>query len=120
MANPVVHFEVMGKDGAALQAFYTQAFGWELLSEMPGYAMVHPGGEGGIDGGIGTSPEPNHSHVTFYVQADDLAASLSTVERLGGHTEMPPDQVPGGPMIALFTDPEGHLVGLLEAGSMGG
>ncbi|MDB5028605.1 MAG: hypothetical protein JWO66_2294 [Candidatus Eremiobacteraeota bacterium] len=28
---------------------------------------------------------------------------------------MPPDQVPNGPRIALFTDPEGHVVGLVEA-----
>ena len=28
MANPVVHFEVTGKDGKKLQDFYSSAFGW--------------------------------------------------------------------------------------------
>jgi hypothetical protein len=26
-----------------------------------------------------------------------------------------PDRVPNGPVIALFSDPEGHVVGLVEA-----
>ena len=28
MANPVVHFEITGKDGKKLQDFYSSAFGW--------------------------------------------------------------------------------------------
>jgi predicted enzyme related to lactoylglutathione lyase len=32
---------------------------------------------------------------------------------------MPPNDVPGGPRIALFTDPEGHVVGLVQADSGG-
>jgi hypothetical protein len=27
---------------------------------------------------------------------------------------MPPDRVPGGPRVALFKDPEGHVVGLVQ------
>jgi predicted enzyme related to lactoylglutathione lyase len=28
MGNPVVHFEVVGKDAQALQSFYKDAFDW--------------------------------------------------------------------------------------------
>jgi len=28
MSNPVVHFEVVGKDGSKLQKFYGDLFGW--------------------------------------------------------------------------------------------
>jgi len=40
MPNPVVHFEVLGKDAEALQAFYGKVFDWELNPVMPTYAMV--------------------------------------------------------------------------------
>jgi predicted enzyme related to lactoylglutathione lyase len=31
---------------------------------------------------------------------------------------MGPEDVPDGPSIAMFTDPEGHLVGLIKADSL--
>jgi predicted enzyme related to lactoylglutathione lyase len=34
--------------------------------------------------------------------------------RLGGKTLMEPHQVPGGPEIAMFEDPDGNAIGLLE------
>jgi predicted enzyme related to lactoylglutathione lyase len=27
---------------------------------------------------------------------------------------MGPEEIPGGPTIALFTDPEGHVIGLVK------
>ena len=49
MGNPVVHFEVVGKDAATLTKFYGEAFGWQLDDVMQGaYYMANPGGEGGI------------------------------------------------------------------------
>lgn len=73
MPNPVVHFEVMGKDAAALQSFYGQVFDWQLNPVMPTYAMVSTGAEGGTAGGIGATPDGSDGHVTFYVEVDDLA-----------------------------------------------
>ena len=29
MGNPVIHFEVTGKDGPALVSFYEKLFGWK-------------------------------------------------------------------------------------------
>ncbi len=113
MPNPVTHFEVLGQDAAALQNFYGQAFGWELQDMMEGaYYMAHPGS--GIDGGVGQAPDGQTGHVTFYVQVDDPAAALARIEELGGRTLQPPMDVPGGPTIAMFADPEGHMVGLVK------
>ncbi len=117
MANHVVHFEVLGKDPAALRNFYAQAFDWEVgppMAEANGYAMARPRGEGGIAGGIGGGAEGYDGHVTFYIEAPDLDAALKKIGSLGGKIMMPPDKVPGGPTIALFTDPEGHVVGLVK------
>ncbi len=117
MGNPVLHFEVVGKDAQALQSFYAQAFGWELTASLPTYAMAHPGVEGGINGGIGAAMDGGPGHVTFYVDVVDLEATLQTIERLGGRRVAGPMDVPNGPRLALFADPEGHVVGLTEAGS---
>ena len=117
MGNPVVHFEVVGRDDEALQGFFRDAFDWQMLPSGPDYAMAHPGVEGGIDGGVGASPEGGEGHVTFYVEVADLEAALGKIEDLGGTTVMGPTEVPGGTRIAMFADPEGHLVGLIKADS---
>jgi predicted enzyme related to lactoylglutathione lyase len=48
------------------------------------------------------------------VQVDDLQAALDKAESLGGKTVMAPDQVPGGPALAMFADPEGNVIGLVS------
>jgi uncharacterized protein len=35
MGQPVVHFEVIGKDGAKLQHYYAELFGWEIDANNP-------------------------------------------------------------------------------------
>jgi predicted enzyme related to lactoylglutathione lyase len=111
MPNPVVHFEVLGKDAEALQRFYSQAFDWQVdANNQMNYGMV-AAQEGGIGGGVGPAPEGD-GHATFYVQVDDAEAALAKVESLGGKRVAGPMDIPEGPTIALFTDPEGHLVGL--------
>ncbi len=117
MGNPVVHFEVVGKDAQALQSFYKDAFDWQVEPAIPNYAIAHPGGEGGISGGIGATMDGGAGHVTFYIAVPDLEAALSKIESLGGSTVMEPSDVPEGPRIAMFADPEGHLVGLVKADS---
>jgi uncharacterized protein len=114
MANKVVHFEVTGSDGKKLQDFYSALFGWNVDANNPmQYGMVH-GDQAGIGGGICTAA----TRVTFYVEVPDLGAALKQAERLGGKTVMPPGQVPGGPEIAQFSDPDGNVIGLIRAGSM--
>ena len=114
MANPVVYFEVLGKDATKLKAFYGGAFGWQLQDVMEGsYYMASPD-DAGIGGGIGASPEGGSGHVIFYVQVDDTGAALEKIKSLGGSTVSEPMDVPGGPTIAHFADPEGHVIGLVK------
>ena len=116
MGNPVTHFEVLGTDAGALQQFYGEVFGWQTQDVMGGsYYMVDRGNESGINGGIGASPDGSPGHVTFYVEVDDPGAALEKISGLGGTTVQPPMEVPGGPTIALFADPEGHVVGLVKS-----
>ena len=114
MANPVVHFEVTGKDGKKLQDFYAGAFGWKIDASNPmNYGIVDNAGEGiggGISGGDGQS-----NQVTFYVSVDDPDAYLKKIESMGGKTIMPTTEIPGMVIFAQFADPEGNVVGLVKA-----
>ncbi len=114
MANPVVHFEVLGKDAEATQAFYAKIFDWPMEKVMDTYAMVRPDGENAIAGGVGATMQGTPGHSTFYVEVDDLQATLDAVKAAGGSTVQPPMDVPNGPSIALFKDPDGNLVGLVK------
>jgi uncharacterized protein len=113
MSNPVVHFEVVGIDAAALQSFYSQVFDWKIDANNPlqyGSVKAEPGGIGG-----GVCPTVDGSTRTmFYVGVADLQTTLDRAEALGGTTIMPPVDIPGGPKIAVFNDPEGNRIGLMK------
>jgi len=53
-------------------------------------------------------------HVTFYVAVTDIVAALALIESKGGKTAFGPHPIPDGGIIAGFTDPEGHLIGLVQ------
>jgi predicted enzyme related to lactoylglutathione lyase len=124
MGQPVIHFEVVGRDPERLRSYYGELFGWEFdtsgpvasaVSEAGDYGFVDgstTGDGAGINGGVGGGP--NHAgHVTFYVAVPDVEAALQKAESLGGTRAMGPDQAPGGNLVVgHFTDPEGHLIGL--------
>lgn len=122
MGNPVVHFEIISQDAERLRKFYGEMFDWQFDAPMmganvPDYTVVRPSPNGGIAGGIATCPEGYDGHLTFYVGVPNLAAALRKVESLGGKTMMGPDEVPDGPLIGLFEDPQGHVVGLVQVGN---
>ena len=112
MASKVIHVEVTGKDGDAIQGFYSKVFGWTFNTDNPGgYGMLRQ--DDGLTGGFGATTDGSAGMVTFYVQTDDPAATLRRVEELGGKVLMPLTEVAPQTTIALFADPEGHVVGLM-------
>lgn len=120
MGQPVVHFEIIGKDGEKLRSYYSELFGWEIDASNPmKYGTIQretvTSNEGiGIGGGV-AGYEDVEGHVTFYVEVPDLEAALAKAEELGGKRTMGPDKVMEGVEIALFEDPEGHAIGLIKA-----
>lgn len=124
MGRPVVHFEVTGKDPEKLRSFYGALFEWEFDTEPPvAEAISEPGNYGfidlmrsedgsGIRGGVGGGPTYN-GHVIFYVSVPNVEAALRKAESLGGTRRLGPQKNPGAALVvAHFTDPEGHLIGL--------
>jgi predicted enzyme related to lactoylglutathione lyase len=122
LGQPVVHFEVIGKDGDKLRSYYSELFGWEFGDPIgpTNYAVTPRDGNtnadsAGIGGGVGTGPEGYDGHVTFYVEVPDVAAALEKAESLGGTRMMGPNKMSDPPIeIALFSDPEGHVIGLVK------
>jgi|SRR6266542_4879482 len=121
MGQPVVHFEVIGKDAKKLQSYYSDLFGWEIDANNPmSYGSVPREGNTnadgvGIGGGVGVGPEGYGGHVTFYVEVPDVEAALAKAERLGGSRLMGPDKVTERIEIGMFADPEGHVIGVLRS-----
>ena len=122
MGQPVIHFEVIGNDGPKLREYYSALFGWEFTEPLgpTNYAVTQREGNTnedgvGIGGGVGTAPEGYDGHVTFYVEVDDVDASLAKAQELGGTQVMgPADMDEVGIRLAQFTDPEGHVIGLVS------
>ena len=120
MGQPVVHFEVIGTDGAKLQSYYSDLFGWEIDSDNEmGYGVVDretnvcPTGIG-IGGGVAGGPEGYAGHVTFYVEVPDVEAALARAETLGGTRVFGPDTIMDNMVLGQFLDPEGHVIGVVQ------
>jgi predicted enzyme related to lactoylglutathione lyase len=121
MANPVVHFEITGKDGAKTKQFFTDLFGWEINSDNPmTYGLVDPGENGigrGIAGGISGAMPGQDGYVTVYVEVDDVEAALAKAESLGATRLFGPETIMEGLTIGIFTEPEGKPIGVLTGTS---
>jgi uncharacterized protein len=116
----VVHFEVIEKDGAKLQSYYSDLFGWEINADNPmNYGIIQREGNtsedgNGIGGGIAGGPDGYAGHVTFYVAVPDIEAALQKAESLGGTRIMGPEKVMDSIELGQFADPEGHVIGLVN------
>lgn len=124
MGQPVVHFEVIGKDAEKLRSYYGDLFGWEFDTSAPvSKAVSQPGNYGfvdrnttsdgvGIPGGIGGG-RGYDGYVIFYVGVPNVEAALQKAESLGGTRRMGPEKNPGADLVVgHFIDPEGHLIGV--------
>jgi uncharacterized protein len=114
MGNPVVHFEIMGGAGKDTENFYREAFGWKIDSDNEfDYGVVDPDAGGrGIAGGVGPATQ-GPARITVYVEVPDIDAKLAEIEKLGGKTMMGREDI-GMVIIAMFQDPGGNVIGLIE------
>jgi predicted enzyme related to lactoylglutathione lyase len=114
-AHPIMHWEIQSQDPKRLHDFYAAALGWAIdANNAMNYGMVASGGERGINGGIGGSMAPG-SRVLVYAQVPSISEVLDRIESLGGRTIMARTDI--GPVVmALYLDPEGNTMGLIEPG----
>ena len=105
----------MSKNPEKVSKFYAKLFGWKIQHRPElNYRIVDTGGEGGINGGI-VKPEregPWPGNMLFYILVDDLAAYRKKIVAASGKICVEEQKVPGMGKLALFTDPEGRMMGL--------
>ncbi len=114
MGAPVVHFEIISRNGEQLKEFYSKVFGWEINSDNPiKYGLIRKEGLG-IGGGIGNPGPDGLTHVTIYASVRDPQATLDQAVAMGGTVVRPVEEIPGMVTYALFTDPDGNRVGIVK------
>jgi hypothetical protein len=112
MANPVMWFEIMGKDSAGLQRFYREVFAWKLtppVKEMGNYSMLERP-DTGIGGGIGEGD----ARVSVYVETPDPQRFVDKAVAAGATVLMPVTQITPTTTIAMLMDPAGNTFGVMK------
>jgi predicted enzyme related to lactoylglutathione lyase len=109
--RPVMHFEIGCRDLEKTTAFYTRLFGW-APTPMPMSALLNTNSTEGIQGHITSLGHEPHNYVTVYIEVDDIAGTLTQIEKAGGKKILGPMPLPNGIHFAWFNDPEGNLIGL--------
>jgi uncharacterized protein len=115
MGDPVTNFEINSADPAKARQFYSDVLGWKM-DHMPqnNYTFVDTNAGGkGIGGGIGPLRDAR-PFITFYVVVADLNATLQKATKAGGAIVFPATKVGPTTTIALFSDPDGNVVGLTD------
>jgi uncharacterized protein len=114
--HPSVMFEIIAKDSVAAQDFYQRVFGWQYQTGTGGFAYIgFPVSTRPLLGGIGQASsdpgfEPGRN---FYLLVDSVEETLESALTAGASHLMAPTSVDGY-RIAMFRDPEGNPVGLIE------
>lgn len=115
--HPALMFEVIATNQSALMDFYRAVFGWDYVIGTGGFAYIKfPMQSTPLLGGIGQANaaipgfEPG---CNFYLSVASLSDTLSLVTHHGGSLFVPPTPVDGY-HLAMFKDPEGNPIGLIE------
>jgi len=121
MGNPITWFEMIGADPEKKAAFYAELFGWHTESMEGGYITIDTHAGSGMNGGV-TAPQPQAPGTVrsvFYAEAPDIQAKLDEAGSLGARTLMPVTVMPDIVTFALFADPWGNHIGLMQGDGSG-
>ena len=103
---PVVFFSIFGPQGEQLRQFYSGLFEWTIAPN----GDVNTSVWSPLPASIGKG----EAETIVYVGVDDITATLAKVKERGGTIRYPRFEVPGRVVLAVFKDPAGNSVGLVE------
>jgi uncharacterized protein len=116
LANPFAHVELVAMDVARAEAFYGRVFDWNFRNVSRGenpYVMLEVGE--GTPGNFVKSPlAASNPFWLPYVRVDDIHKTLEAVQSHGGTVVMGPREEPGMATFAIFRDPMGAMLGVLQ------
>jgi predicted enzyme related to lactoylglutathione lyase len=112
MPAPIVFIDIVGPELPKQATFYREVFGWE----------IGPGGTFSVPAttpmqGVLRVEDPKENPTAervIYLGVPDINATLAAVAAHGGKTVLPRLEVPNVAVLALFTDPAGNRMGLVE------
>ena len=115
MGAPLCHFEFISDNPDKCKAFYTGVFGWEFDDKsMSDYTLINTGTKPG-GGLMMRPPEAPAPALSVYFMVDDIDETLEKVRQGGGCVIVPKTPIPNVGEFAMFTDPEGIVVGLFHS-----
>jgi hypothetical protein len=103
MPAPIVFFDIAGPDAAKLNGFYSKTFGWNIDAS-------NAIDTGALKGTLRQDPPEK----IIYIGVADINASLKQIADAGGTVDLPRTVVPNVVIFALFKDPAGNRMGLVE------
>jgi len=103
MPAPIVFFDIDGPDAAKLKSFYAGVFDWNIDANNSIKT-------GALDGTLRQDPPEK----IIYVGVPDINAALEKIKAAGGTVDMPRTVIPNVVIFALFKDPAGNRMGLVE------
>lgn len=114
MPNSLSHFELMTADPAKCRAFYEAVFDWQFdEGSMPGYTLVQTGSD--PTGAVFRKPDQAPGAcMNVYFQTDDIEGTLAKAKEQGAKVLVPKTEIPGAGHFAMFADPEGITIGLMQ------
>ena len=104
---PIVYFDIAGPSQARQLGFYEKVFGW---TAGPDGRVSVPVSGSHLSGTLRTDPAAK----VIYLGVPDVSATLREVAANGGKIIAPRFEVKGVAGLALFTDPAGNAMGLVE------
>lgn len=114
--HPIVHVEFSANDPNESGKFYEALFGWKIQFQPEMDYVLYETGSGPGGGFAKVDNQMYKAGDTLvYVNSDDIDASLTKVEALGGKTLVPKSEIPGIGWFAIFSDPTGNRLGLFTA-----
>jgi uncharacterized protein len=103
MPAPIVFFDIAGPDAAKLSSFYAKTFGWNIDAK-------NAIDTGALKGTLRQDPPEK----IIYIGVADINVSLKQITDAGGTVDTPRMVVPNVVTFALFKDPAGNRMGLVE------
>ncbi|GAF82394.1 unnamed protein product [marine sediment metagenome] len=111
--NSICHIEIPSNDFDKVRKYYGDIFNWQFdyMKEMDYLVFKAPEGlNGGFSKGYAIADKPG---ILFYIDVEDIEATIKKAEELGGETIKGKTQIsPEIGYFALLADLEGNQIGL--------
>lgn len=103
---PIVFFDLAGLKVDELKAFYADLFGWK--SDSTGQLTIP------VTAPLPSAFRQDPTDKRIYIGVDDVTKKLEEIKARGGSIDVPRFEVRGVAVLALFKDPAGNPMGLVE------